>query len=432
MEERIKVPWVEKYRPSTIDDVIGNPDSKREFIAWLNKWLAGKTPEKKAVILHGPPGCGKTSLVHAATKQLGLELVEVNASDVRTSEALRRRVLRAAIEGTLSGARSKIILLDEVDGISPREDAGGLETITEIIRSSRHPVVLTANDPWHPSLRDLRNLCELIEFKKIGVREIVKVLSDICKREGVDCDPAVIKAIAENSEGDLRAAINDLQSIAAGRRAVTLGDLEILGYRAKQLNMFEVVRIVLTSKRIESAKAVLSMPSLDYEMLIQWLNENIPYQYSPSLLAIADAYEALSKADVILARIKREQAWTLLPYALDLITAGVAGARDKPPFKFVKYNFPYKLRALSYSREAREEKIRIARAIARACHTSVRIALIEVVPYIRLIYENNPERGSLILGTLGIPEDSFARAFGVTAVKTRETSSFTRARSRRA
>lgn len=407
------IPWVEKYRPRKIDHVVGNPEAKKAFVAWLNRWLAGNPPERRAVLLYGPPGCGKTSLVHAAANQLDLELVEVNASDVRSSEALQRKVLRAAAEGALTGARGKIILLDEVDGINPREDRGGLDTIAEIIRVSRHPVVLTANDPWDPKLRELRNLCELVEFRKLGKRDVVKVLSDICKNEGVECDPAVLDAIAENSEGDLRAAINDLQSIAEGRKSVKADDLEILGYRAKQLSMFEVVRMVLTAKRPEVARAVLGMPSLDHEMLVQWLNENIPHQYSPSLVAIADAYDALSKADIMLARIKRRQAWTLLPYALDLATVGVAMVREKPPFKFAKYSFPHKLRVLSSAREAREERLRVARVIARACHTSVSTAALETIPFLKVICENDPGRGAAIAESLGIPAETFFRALGV-------------------
>ncbi|MEM4568316.1 MAG: replication factor C large subunit [Thermofilaceae archaeon] len=412
MSARVGI-WVEKYRPRKIDDVVGNPEAKKAFVAWLNRWLAGNPPDKKAILLYGPPGCGKTSLVQAAANQLGLELVEVNASDVRTSEALRRKVLRAATEGVLAGARGKIILLDEVDGIDPRADRGGLETIFEIIQKSRYPVVLTANDPWDPKLRELRNYCEMVEFRKLGKRDVMKVLSEICKKEAVECDPAVLDAIAENSEGDLRAAINDLQSIAEGRRSVKLEDLEILGYRAKQLNMFEVVRAVLTAKRPEAARSVLSMPSLDYEMLMLWLNENIPHQYSPSLTAISDAYDALSKADVMLARIKRRQAWTLLPYALDLMTVGVASARDKPPFKFVKYEFPKKLRLLASTKEEREEKLRVFRAIARACHTSLRTVILEVAPFLKLICENDPERGSRIAESLGIPPDTLFKALGV-------------------
>lgn len=420
MSARVEEPWTEKYRPRRIDEVVGNPNAKKAFVAWLNKWLAGR-PEKRAALLYGPPGCGKTSLVHAAAHQLGLELIEANASDVRTSEALGRRVLRAVTEGSLFGARGKIILLDEVDGINPREDRGGLETIIGIIKVSRYPVALTANDPWDPRLRELRSMCELIEFRKLGIRDVVKALREICRQEGVECDHAVLRAIAVNCEGDLRAAINDLQSIAMDRRRVSLEDLEVLGYRARQMNMFEVVRQVLAAKRPEAAKAVLSTPSLNYEMLMQWLNENIPYQYSPSLIAIADAYDALSKADIVLARMRRRQAWTLLPYALDLMTAGVASAREKPPFKFVKYSFPYKLRALYATRGERDERMRIAKVVARACHTSARKALTEVLPFLKLIYEENPQAGRRLLRSLRISEASFVRALRLRAAVARPT-----------
>lgn len=417
MAVRAELPWTGKYRPRRIDEVVGNSEAKRAFVAWLNAWLAGKPPEGRAALLYGPPGCGKTSLVHAAASQLGLEVVEANASDVRTSEALQRRVLRAATEGSLTGARGKVVLLDEVDGLDPRDDRGGLQTILEIIKVSRHPVVLTANDPWDPRLRELRGVCELIEFRKLGVRDVVSALASICKREGIDCDSTVLRAFAENAQGDLRAAINDLQAIAQGRQSIKLEDLEVLGYRAKQLDMFEVVRQVLTARRPETAKAVLSMPSLDYEMLMLWLNENIPLQYAPSLRAIVDAYDALSKADIMLARIKREQAWTLLPYALDFMTAGVASARERPPFKFVKYSFPYKLRALSFTKTLREEQVRVAQTIASKCHVSIKTALLEVIPYLRVMCEASPEAASRVLESLGVSPEAFARAFKVKAVE---------------
>jgi len=138
--EILSVPWVEKYRPARIQDVAGNDEAKKAFVAWLNKWLAGK-PEKKAALLYGPPGTGKTSLVHAAARQYDLELLEANASDVRNSAALERRIWRALTESSLFGKRAKIVLLDEVDGINPREDAGGLAMILKFIENTRYPLV---------------------------------------------------------------------------------------------------------------------------------------------------------------------------------------------------------------------------------------------------------------------------------------------------
>ncbi len=404
-----RMPWVEKYRPKRIEDVAGNPEAKRKFIAWLNSWVRGK-PTKKAALLYGPPGCGKTSIVHAAAREYGLELIEANASDVRTSEALKAKVFRAATEHSLFG-RGRIILLDEIDGISPREDRGGLETVIELIKVSKHPVVLTANNPWDPRLRSLRDLCEMIEFKKLGKRDIMRVLANICRLEGIECSREVLSAIADRAKGDLRAAINDLQSIAEGRKKVTLKDLEILGYRAEQADMFTIVRRILTARNPLQAKVVLAYPSLDYEMLMQWLNENIPSQYSPSLVAIADAYDALSRADVFLGRIKRRQKWALLPYALELMTVGVASAREKPPFKFVKYSFPQRIKLMAATKNRRDALKRVAMLVGKAAHISRRRALLEVIPYIKLIYEVNPKLGARLLKSMRISETLFKEAF---------------------
>ncbi|UNQ74223.1 replication factor C large subunit [Infirmifilum sp. NZ] len=399
------VPWVEKYRPKRIQDVVGNEEAKKEYIAWLNSWIRGK-PTHKAALLYGPPGCGKTSIVYATASEYKWELIEINASDVRSREAIQSRVFPAIGSGSLYGYSGKIVLIDEVDGVWTREDVGGLDAILDLINKTRYPVVLTANDPWDPKLKDLREACKLIEFKKIGKREIIRVLEEICSREGIQCDREVLSAIADNAKGDLRAAINDLQTIAMGRRSVSLADLQILGERAEQENMFEIVRTVLTAKTPEQALSVTRLPSLDYEMLIQWLSENIIAQYTPSYTAIADAYDALSLADIYLARMKREQMWALLPYVLELMTAGVASSRERPPFKFVKYSFPEKLRILSRYKTKREKFTEVARAAAKKLHVSTATFATEFLPYLRVINSYNKELAQRILRSIGVSEDA--------------------------
>ncbi len=405
------VSWTEKYRPRTLSEVIGNEEAKSAFVKWLNSWKRGK-PFKKAVLLYGPPGCGKTTLVYAIANDLGYEVLEANASDVRNSAALQRRIERAIREGSLFGATSKIILLDEVDGINPREDAGGLNKIIDMINETRYPIVMTANDPWSPNLRRLRDVSLTIELKPLHVRDIVKILRKICEKEGVNVDPQVLRQLAKRSRGDLRAAINDLQAISEGKREVSLKDLEMLSSRSQQINMFEITRRVLTATTVEQAKSVLLMPSLDYEMLIQFINENLPYQYDDPQ-ALAEAYDALSKADVIMGRIKRSQDWSLLPYALELATAGVALVSNKPKFKWVRYSFPAKLKRLSRSKEVRVQREALLEAIAKKCHVSKATANVEILPYIKLIYEVNPKMGKGILRWLEIGERAFKRITGL-------------------
>lgn len=93
-----ELPWTEKYRPRRILDVAGNEEAKKKYVAWINSWVRGK-PTKKAALLYGPPGCGKTSIVFATAQEFNWELIELNASDVRSREAIEARVFSSSRTG---------------------------------------------------------------------------------------------------------------------------------------------------------------------------------------------------------------------------------------------------------------------------------------------------------------------------------------------
>ena len=124
------LPWAIKYRPKKIAEVVGNKKAIGEFVSWLNIWLKGGIPNKRAVILNGPTGTGKTALVYAAANEFNLELIELNVSDKRDAETLKNVVGSASSLDTLfSSARKRIILLDEVDGISGSEARGAISCL---------------------------------------------------------------------------------------------------------------------------------------------------------------------------------------------------------------------------------------------------------------------------------------------------------------
>lgn len=395
-----RIPWVIKYRPKRVDEVINQDEAKRIVIPWIREWLRGK-PSKKAALFHGPPGSGKTSLVEAIAHEYNLELVEMNASDYRRASDIKRVAQTAALQRGLF-TRGRIILLDEVDGISRLADRGALEAILDLIKNTKNPIVMTANDPWNPNLRPLREAVLMVPFRRLTKTDVKKVLRRICQLERLVCEDDAIDFIAERSEGDLRSAINDLQAVAEGYGRVTLALVKnLLRPRDRVFDPFEVVRRIFTAKYAWQAKLAASQTDLSPDELIQWINENLPRQVSDPE-DLWRTYEALSKADVYMGRIIRSGSWSLLPYVIELMTAGVSLAirNDiKAKYRWVKYSFPQKILMLAKTKEVRQIRDDLATILARHLHISKRVAKGDVIPFLKVIFEKNPKyAASLAVG----------------------------------
>ncbi len=390
-----RLPWTIKYRPKRIDDVVDQDQAKKMFIPWLRQWLTGRIPEKKAALFYGPPGCGKTSLVEAAAHEYNLELIEMNASDFRRKEDIERVAKIAATQLSLFGRR-KIILLDEVDGISGTADRGGLDAILELINVTRHPIVMTANDPWDQKLKPLRDASLMIPFNRLSERVVVEVLERICRMENIFCEREALYHIARRCEGDLRSAINDLEAIATGYGKVTRELAEALVYsRDREYSPWEMLRNLFMSKYAWQAKRAVTHTNLDYQTVLAWINENIPNQYTDPE-DVWRAYEALSRADVYMGYIFKTLSWDFLAYVFDMAGPGVALARRKSRFKWAKYQYPEKIIMLAKTKEAREIRDAIAQALANRLHTSKATIKRDVLPYLMIIFRERPDYAARI------------------------------------
>lgn len=237
-------PWTKKYRPKTLAEVAGNKKAKDSLVAWLESWKQ-TSPSKRAALLHGPAGTGKTVTAEAVAHDLGYDIIEINASDRRNAKALTKIVGSAAIEGVLL-SRKRLVLLDEIDGINLREDAGAIAAVVKIVESANSPLVLTANDIWDPKIRSLRSRCLLIEFKRLGVRETIPYLEKVCKSEGVEADSDALRVIHDRNKGDVRSMINDLQTALAGRKRLVLANVEWLGWRDRKESIFHALGTIFS------------------------------------------------------------------------------------------------------------------------------------------------------------------------------------------
>jgi len=384
--------WVEKYRPKRVAEVLGNKQSVQAFLEWIRKWELGKPPEKKAALLYGPAGVGKTSLVLAYANEHGYDVVEVNASDWRNEARMKSIVGESSLQATLDGSTKKIILIDEVDGVAGREDAGGIAALKKIIDETRIPLVLVANNPWDPKLAPIRDRCLMLEFRRLRKSEVLARLKYIAKAEGIQVSDAVLEKLAERSEGDLRSAINDFQAITGGRKVVDESVIAALGTRNRVKQIFEALRMIFNAKSIRAARAALEGLEVDLDSVYTWLVDNAPLQI-PDPNDLADALEALARADVYLSRVNKKQEWKLIRYAVPIMTGGVAVSRRHKPSGFVKFAFPSKIRFMQKTSKEREMRKSIASKIAAKLHLSTSKAMTQMLPYISFIMTHNEESG---------------------------------------
>jgi replication factor C large subunit len=377
--------WVEKYRPTTIKEVIGNEEAKTLF----TEWIENKRSTKKAVLLYGPPGVGKTTLVNAAAVEYNFRLIEMNASDARSEKAVNRIALPATsfagLDTFSSEVKGNMLFLDEVDGIAGNEDRGGVNAIIKIIESTHAPVVMAANDPDLEKLRPLKKICLLIKFQQARIPLIIMALKKICEQEGIVYEFEALEKIAINSQGDVRSAINDLQGLSEEGKTLTVQDTLALGLRNRNVDMYEALRGYFTAKSVVEAAGFINSSDVEFDDLLMAISDNIPRRYT-DIVELAEAYDYLSQADVFRGRVGTEN-WHLIKYFFNnLSQVATVNPESYKHFEFITAP-PIKVHTLFWTKAKRTTLTSICAKIGSQCHVSKYESKMIYVPYLRLMLQ---------------------------------------------
>ncbi len=426
--------WTEKYRPKSLDEIVGNEKAVLEFRRWASAWSKG-IPKNKAVILSGKPGTGKTSSAIALAKDFNWTPIELNTSDARNAQKIKTVATYGAVNETFSsdgafisskrGGR-KLIILDEADNLYERaevsgketgdfSDRGGKKAIIDTIKITSQPMILIVNDYYNlikGSGEVLKNSCKLIRFYDPYPNQVVGLLKRICLSEDINVDQKVLQSIADRAKGDIRSAVNDLQSISMNRTQIDSKSLEVLGYRDREKDIFAFMREVFKTKNLSSMKESVLHLDADPNLLILWLNENLPKEYIDRN-DLVNGFEALSKADIFLGRTFACQEYCLWSYACDIMNGGVAVAKTHN-YPNNKYDFPVWLRSKKTGKTSFDVKDSVIKKLSKATHLSNKKNKEDVFFYFIHMFKNNTSFAIKMKEKLDLNEDEVEFLLGKT------------------
>ncbi|MFA5141480.1 MAG: replication factor C large subunit [Candidatus Woesearchaeota archaeon] len=375
--------WTKKYAPKKGAEVVGQDKA----ITALKTFVVNfKNAKRRGLILYGPPGCGKTSSVYAIANELAKEIIEVNASDCRNKDAIDA-VVGSASKQTSLFFRGKIILVDELDGVSGMNDRGGVAAIADIVKTTSFPIVITANNPFDEKFSSLRKVCDSTEFVEMDCNNAFAILRKIADAEKLKCEDADLKSLARRSGGDLRGAITDLQILTTVGGVFDKNALDDLEGRKQTESMPTALTKVLKTTDPKIALTAFENVNEDVDEQMMWVDYNLGMEYTKAE-DLYRAYTSLAKADIFSHRIRRWMHWRYLVYVGALMTAGVAVAKDEK-YKFVGYKPTSRILKIWGANMRNAKKKAIAEKIAEHTHTSKKVVIRDVMPYLQVAFKND-------------------------------------------
>ncbi|KAF3933432.1 hypothetical protein ABW19_dt0210159 [Dactylella cylindrospora] len=349
--------WTVKYSPGSMKEICGNKGQVEKLQRWLRDWPKNLKSNFKmlgpdgsgiyrAVMIHGPPGIGKTTAAHLVAKLEGYDVLESNASDTRSKKLLENSLKGILDNRSLMGyfntgdkkvdpSKQKIVvIMDEVDGMSAG-DRGGVGQMAALCRKTQIPIICICNERGLKKMKPFDSVTYALQFRRPTATEIRTRMMTICFREGLKLSPQAIDSLSEGSHSDIRQIINMLSTFGVSGKEMSFDesrDMAAAWQKHVVLKPWDIAGQLLqgqmfapTSKKTLNDKIELYFNDHEFSYLMiqdNYLKPNPQRagKYSGrerqlKVLELADkAAESISDGDLVDAMIHGpQQQWSLMP-----------------------------------------------------------------------------------------------------------------------
>ena len=348
-----------------ISEFVGNENSRKKVVEWLVKWSDGSKP----LLLVGPPGVGKTSFVHALSREFDIDLIELNASDTRNKNLLAQVIFPIFSNASLTG-KNFLLFLDEIDGISNREDSGGLDFLLDLFKEPSIRVVMAANKS-NEAIKKISKVSKTITFSPIPPRLSMLYLDRILRLQNSSMKLEDRIAVVRNCFGDIRSLLNAAQVMKAGYTTTKNPVLDI--------DIENMINHFFSSTTFAEALDVVQRADISYsdprfgqssedrrkDILAAFFSSIVMSKIDiPTITLLLDR---LSELDVILSRSLVMRNWKILRYFPLILTKSLFYDSRNKYIRYNRYSIGFEHMGIFSRAQGLKKTLRI---LAQYFHTS--------------------------------------------------------------
>lgn len=348
-----------------ISEFVGNENSRKKVVEWLVKWSDGSKP----LLLVGPPGVGKTSFVHALCREFNIDLIELNASDTRNKNLLAQVISPIFSNASLTG-KNFLLFLDEMDGISNREDSGGLDFLLDLFKEPSIRIVMAANKS-NEAIKKISKVSKTITFSPIPPRLSMLYLDKILRLQNSSMKVEDRIAVVRNCFGDIRSLLNAAQVMKAGYTTTKNPVLDI--------DIEDMINQFFSSTTFEDALDVVQRADISYsdprfgqssedrrkDILAAFFSSIVMSKIDVPTITVL--LNRLSELDVILGRSLVIRNWKIMRYFPLILTKSLFYESRNKYVRYNRYSIGFEHMGIFSRAQGLKKTLRI---LAQYFHTS--------------------------------------------------------------